>query len=326
MSLPRVAIAGLAAVLLAACASQPTRPPEPVDEALARSHDAQRLAITGWRLAGRVAVSTGSQGGSGRIEWEQQGDRYTISLGAPVTRQSWRLAGDSSGAKLDGVDGGPLQGEDAEHMLLVATGWRIPVQAMVAWVRGIAAADGITAPARILYGPGNVPSTLEQIGWRIDYRDWHPATATRPALPRRIEAVDVMRGDAKLRLIVDEWQVDRVEPVAAAVAIETPEALLERTLLGLDIDEPGADMRRHVAAGDRRPLAVCGFACRVPGDVDRTLATGDARILDGSGDVVSSDHQLQPKHRAGACARACNEALLAWRAAHPEGASPEAAD
>lgn len=210
----RVAAAAVA-VLLAACATRPVQPPAPVDEALARDNDLQRGAITDWRLAGRVAVSAGGQGGSGRIEWLQQGERYTISLSAPVTRQSWRLSGDASGARLEGVEGGPREGADAERLLLAATGWRIPVGAMVAWVRGIAATDGGAALAQVSYGAGNVPSTLEQVGWRIDYRDWHPATASQPALPRRIEAMEVMGGDARLRLLVDEWRIDVPGPAAS---------------------------------------------------------------------------------------------------------------
>jgi outer membrane lipoprotein LolB len=224
----RVATAAVV-VLLAACATRPVQPPAPVDQALARDNDLQRGAITDWRLAGRVAVSAGGQGGSGRIEWVQQGERYSISLSAPVTRQGWRLSGDASGARLEGVEGGPREDADPERMLLEATGWRIPVRAMVAWVRGVAATDGITTPARLSYGAGNVPATLEQTGWRIDYRDWHPATASQPALPRRIEAMQVMGGDARLRLLVDEWRVDARGPAVSAASAGLPGQAAART-------------------------------------------------------------------------------------------------
>jgi outer membrane lipoprotein LolB len=213
----RVAAAAVV-LLLAACATRPVQPPAPVDQALARHNDLQRGAITDWHLTGRVAVSADGKGGSGRIEWQQQGERYTISLSAPVTRQSWRLTGDASGARLEGVDGGPREGADAERMLLAATGWRIPVRAMVAWVRGIPATEGSAAQAQVSYGAGNVPSTLEQVGWRIDYRDWHPATASQPALPRRIEAMRMLGGDARLRLLVDEWRIDGRAPDIAPSA------------------------------------------------------------------------------------------------------------
>lgn len=206
MTALRACLALAMAVLLGACVSPSQRPAVPVDEIAARAQDAQRSEVGAWRLTGRVAVSSGSQGGSGRIEWEQRGGHYAISLSAPVTRQGWRLVGDADGARLQGVEGGPRESADVERMLLEATGWRIPVRAMVAWVRGVAASDGVSAPARIVYGGGDVPVSLEQIGWRIDYRDWHAATTQLPALPRRIEAADAVHADARLRLIVDRWE------------------------------------------------------------------------------------------------------------------------
>ncbi len=292
-------------VLLSACVSQPARSPVPVDPALARQNDLQRGSVSAWRLSGRVAVSNGSQGGSGRIDWEQQGDRYTISLSAPVTRQGWRLTGDAAGARLEGVEGGPRVSQDVEGMLFAAAGWEIPVRQMVAWVRGVGATDGITAPARVSHGNGNVPATIEQIGWRIDYREWHPATATQPSLPRRIEAA---RGSAKVRLIVDQWHVESTVAQEPGFEADTPETELARTLAGLNLDDPSEDMRAHVRSGDLRPVGVCGFACLAPG-YGTEARQAELRIIDGTGDVVMGDGHLALKHRAEAYAREYNEAL-----------------
>lgn len=319
--IPFAIACALALLLLAGCASRPQRPAVPVDEAAARAHDQQRGAIGGWRLSGRLAVSSGSQGGSGRIEWTQAGDRYEISLSAPVTRQSWRLSGDAAGARLEGVEGGPLESADAEGMLFAATGWRIPVQAMVAWVRAIPAAPP-AGPASVAYAAGDVPGRLEQLGWRIDYRDWHPATATRPALPRRIEVVEAARGDARVRLLIDQWEVAPREDAVVLADALSPEAELSRTLAGFDLADPVADMRRHVAAGDRRPLVVCGFACLAPGLEGGAHGAGDARIIDGTGDVVSGGRHLALKHQAESYARAYNLALAAHRAGAAASADP----
>src|SRR3546814_16470075 len=50
----------------------------------------QRLkALPALSFSGRVALSGGSRGGgTGRIEWQQAGDRYRVTLGAPVDRKS----------------------------------------------------------------------------------------------------------------------------------------------------------------------------------------------------------------------------------------------
>jgi outer membrane lipoprotein LolB len=98
------------------------------------------------------------------------------------------------------VEGGPRQGEDAQQVLLEATGWDIPVNQLPDWVRGLVA-EGATA-AEIDRDAEGRPRRVRQMGWDIQFLDWYPAEGDRPVLPRRIEAVN---GDAKVRLLVDGW-------------------------------------------------------------------------------------------------------------------------
>lgn len=339
MSLRTSRIAALAGILLlGGCVSAPPRPAVPVDPVAARQADAQRAALVDWSLEGRVAISNARQGGSGRLDWTQRGARYDLTLSAPVTRQGWRLSGDASSARLDGIEGGPREGADVEALLFGATGWEIPVRAMVDWVRGVAAAEQLHGPARVVHGAGNLPSRLEQAGWAIDYRDWFEAGPGQPALPRRIEA---SRDQARVRLVVDGWTVvpgaaaatpapqAPGAPVAAdaddAGADTPPEAQLAASLQGLRLDDPAADMRAHAEAGDLRPVGVCGFACLAPGYGPGGGAAHGVpmRILDGTGDVVRGEDHLALKHRAEAYARAYNAALAGWRLAHPRAAAAD---
>lgn len=188
-------------VALAACVSQPPRATAPVDAAQARANDDRRGAVLDWDLSGRIAVSNGSRGGSGRIDWQQRAGEYTISLSAPVTRQSWQLSGNNLGARLDGVAGGPREDADVEQLLLSTTGWNIPVRALQNWVRGIGAPAHEYGPEKLIYA-GGLPATLEQAGWSIEYQEWHPAGPDRPQLPKRIVA---RNGEASVKLVVDEW-------------------------------------------------------------------------------------------------------------------------
>lgn len=198
----RSLLAGLSlCVALAACVSQPPRPAEPVDPVQAAANDALRAGLREWSLAGRIAVSTGNRGGSGRIDWRQQADGYAISLGAPVTRQSWQLSGDDRGARLEGVAGGPREDSDVEQLLFAATGWDIPVRALQDWVRGVPAPPAQYGPEKRVYS-GSLPLALEQAGWTIDYLEWHPPAPDRPQLPKRIAA---RRGQASVKLVIDEW-------------------------------------------------------------------------------------------------------------------------
>lgn len=195
-------------VLLAACASGGGRkaaPPalvDPEDVAAAQARQSTREAwLRGrkdWGFEARVAVSQAGKGGSGRLDWRQQGERYTASLSAPVTRQSWRLSVDADGARLEGLEGGPRQGGDADLLLREATGWDIPVRTLSEWARGLSDQG---SPE---FGPEGQLQALRQAGWNIRYTEWMPASGEQPAMPRRVEAE---RGQARVRLVVDRWDL-----------------------------------------------------------------------------------------------------------------------
>lgn len=192
---------------LAACAMHAPRPSLPAVAGDPAAHQQRRAAALAgrpaWALAGRVALSNGRDGGSGRIDWNQDGPRYEVSLSAPVTRQSWRLRGEPGQALLEGLDGGPRHGADARRLLLEATRWDIPVEALAAWVRGVRADEDIFGEAGIVFGDDGRLSRLTQDGWTIDYGDWQAVPGQPAELPHRLTAT---RGEAKVRLVVDAWQ------------------------------------------------------------------------------------------------------------------------
>ncbi len=200
----------LGVAFLSGCAGPAVRSALPVASAPvsaeARQAEAARQAWLrahpDWSFQGRAAISKGRNGGSGRVDWRQTGRDYRIQLSAPVTRQSWVLSGEGATgqARLEGVEGGPRAGDDAQEMLFQATGWQIPVEGLPAWVRGLVDED----QAGVVRDAEGRPAALEQAGWRVDYQEWFPAEADRPALPKRIEA---RSGDAKVRLVFDQWGV-----------------------------------------------------------------------------------------------------------------------
>ncbi len=127
-----------------------------------------------------------------------------MQLSAPVTRQSWVLTGDTTtgAGRLEGLDGGPRSGPDAEQVLLDATGWTIPVNQMPDWVRALRIADA--GAQRVDLDAAGRPRTVRQDGWTIEFLAWAPASDGQPELPQRIEAHN---GGAKVRLLVDQWTV-----------------------------------------------------------------------------------------------------------------------
>ncbi len=197
----RAVLAAMVVLGLAACAPVTVRPTSPTDDARGLAAQADREAMLAaepdWSFSGRVALSQGKDGGSGRIDWVQRGADFDIRLAAPITRQSWRLQGRAGQVRLEGLDGGVREGSDAEVLLREATGWQIPVDAMARWVRGARAPGAAT-----LEFDGSLrPVLLHQQGWTVDYRAWDSASPARPA------KVFARQGEASVRLVIDRWSV-----------------------------------------------------------------------------------------------------------------------
>ena len=188
-------LALFALLSVAGCAQQVTRP-SPAPAAVTQAEREASLSRMGaWFFDGRLAISQAGQGGNARVQWHQQGEDFDIRLSAPITGQSWRLRRQDGHATLEGMEGGARQGDDAERLLLEATGWQIPVGAMASWVRGARAAS----PSDLSYDPVGLPATLVQDGWAVEFRGW---TADAVPLPQKIYA---RKAQASVRLVVERW-------------------------------------------------------------------------------------------------------------------------
>ena len=214
----RVVGAALLCLALVACQSLPPASVPPnvlVGEAqieTATQAQQARIAALGlgntacdapaWAMSGRVALSNGKDGGSGRIEWNQGAGRTEVTLSAPVTRQSWTLTADADGVTLEGVSAGPLRGDDAGHLLRQSTGWEIPVAALGCWLRGVPAGTAYMGDASSIFGNDTRLLRIEQGGWIIDYGNWQPDPASGVELPTRINAEQTSN---RVRLVVDRW-------------------------------------------------------------------------------------------------------------------------
>ena len=194
------------ASLASACATQPAKPALPALVGAPEANQAARAtalaAFPGWSMTGRIAVTNGQQGGSGRIEWRQDGARYVATLSAPVTRQGWRVSGGPDGATLEGMAGGPRSGPDAAALVFEATRWRVPVDALGDWLLALQR-DGDTAH----FGDDGRIDRIKGEGWVVSYADWRAVQGVE--LPGRIEAV---QGAAKVRLVVDDWTLGAAAP------------------------------------------------------------------------------------------------------------------
>ncbi|WP_233843353.1 lipoprotein insertase outer membrane protein LolB [Dyella sp. 2HG41-7] len=153
-----------------------------------------------WVLQGRLAVSDGKEGVPGSdFTWTQNGASYELIFRAPVSGKSYRLSGGPDGAELDGVDGGPQRGADAEALMRRALHWEVPLDELRAWVLGLRAHG---AQADLSFGDDRLPSVLQQDGWTVSYLAWD--TTRQPPLPLKVFAE---KPPYKVRLAIQSWSL-----------------------------------------------------------------------------------------------------------------------
>lgn len=203
-----------ACVALAACAPVQVREPGTPQQLAAQTAREHALgAEVDWGLDGRFAAGDGRHGGSGSLTWRQRGEHYTFVLRAPITGKSVELAGGPDGAVLTGLGKQPLAGRDAGSVLREEFGWDVPVADLAWWVRGLRAPG---QPAMLTFGANGLPSTLDQDGWRVDYRDWY--ADRNPPLPRKVYA---SRPPYTVRVLIEQWHgtSTAAAPATAPVAV-----------------------------------------------------------------------------------------------------------
>jgi outer membrane lipoprotein LolB len=192
-------LAALAPLLLAACAPQQVvrHTGDTVSIGQQDSREQQLAKTDHWTLVGRLAVSSDRDSGTGNVTWTQDGDHYAFEMRAPITGRSFRLTGGPDGALLEGLDGGPQRGANAESLMQRVLGWDVPLDELRAWVLGVRA-SGTTS--QMNFGDDHLLSELQQDGWTVTYLTWD--TTRQPPLPTLIRAE---KAPFKVKLVVQSW-------------------------------------------------------------------------------------------------------------------------
>lgn len=183
----RLLAALFACATLAGCA--------PMHQAQVLFH-ADRDLATAFDLEGRMSASDGSRAASGRVQWQHDGtsDRWTVFT--PLGQIAAQLESDAAGARLTDSAGRRVDAANADALLPQVIGVDVPVSRLSRWVQ--AAPDG-EAEVRSFDTLGR-PALIIDRGWRIEYLDY--ASPDADAIPARL---DISRGDARIRLIIDTW-------------------------------------------------------------------------------------------------------------------------
>ena len=182
-----VAIVAVATLALSACAPLPSTAPALI---------ATRTFAPAFELQGRISANAGEQAASGSIDWRHAHGADSFTLLTPLGQIAAQLEASAVGARLRTADGQELNADSAEALLPRVLGVDVPVARLGRWVQ---AAPDAAAEVRNRDSAGRPALVIDQ-GWRIEYLEYLSAAADAP--PARL---DISRGDARIRLVIDSW-------------------------------------------------------------------------------------------------------------------------
>lgn len=168
------------------------------DAAAWQAHRQAVAPLDSWVLQGKLGVKAPGESGSGTVLWLQQRDYYDIRLSGPLGRGATRIQGSDRGVTLD-IAGQPgMSAPSAEALLEEQIGWRLPVEHLLWWVRGLPAPD---SPSRLQLNPDSQLARLAQAGWTVEYSRYQQIDGI--TLPQRLQ---LSGHDMLLTLVITRWE------------------------------------------------------------------------------------------------------------------------
>lgn len=204
MRLARVFCIALSSFLYVSCSAPLPRPADAQLQQLWQQHEAALLPIQHWQLRARLAVRADDQGGQATLFWRRDGSRHDIRLGGPLGRGLLQLTQDESGAQLQDAEQRILRAPSAEELLFRHTGWRLPVENLNYWVRGLPV-PGV-AIEQELDDSGQL-KTLRQEAWEVQYQEY--VLVDGRSLPSRLRLTNPRKTAGQpameVRLVIERW-------------------------------------------------------------------------------------------------------------------------
>ncbi|MDX1802022.1 MAG: lipoprotein insertase outer membrane protein LolB [Marinobacter sp.] len=206
MKLVRTTLALTLVLALAACATAPMTPlPDGLTEQPPADWSQRQSALMQfqyWQLKGKLAVHQPSDSGTAVINrWSQHADRYQLSLSSSFLGLGHtELSGVPGYIELTLSNGETYRSADPQALIRSATGWALPIDSLVWWIRGLPEPG---TDYRLLFDTTGKLAAIRQQGWEIRYNRWQPFVDDTPALPALITA---RKGDKRVKLAVTSWQ------------------------------------------------------------------------------------------------------------------------
>ncbi len=196
----RAALLLAGASLLSACSTLSGRTPEGAANEPAWAARLTRLgALDSWELSGRVGVATAKDGGSGSLDWKQQGPELTFDFRGPLGAGAVHMQGDAQALHVQSSRGDDFVTADPEQDFTGYLHMPMPVLSMRYWLLGI---PDPGAPYDKSVDAQGEPIVIEQRDWRVEYQEY--ADVQGLALPVRFT---LTRGEVRIKVAVSQWNL-----------------------------------------------------------------------------------------------------------------------
>jgi len=192
-----------AVFLFSGCASlspfAPEAPSERVSQ-LWQQHAQTVRAQTDWTLSARIAAHSEDDGWNGKLYWQQERGTYQVSFNAPFGQGGLQLDGGPQQVEMRTSDGQTTVAADVESLLFQQLGWRLPLNSLRYWVRGVPVPTSKKAPLLAFDEEGRL-AHLQQSHWKIEYPAYRQVDGLM--LPRKVY---LENGELSVRLVIDRWE------------------------------------------------------------------------------------------------------------------------
>jgi outer membrane lipoprotein LolB len=159
----------------------------------------QLQALDDWTLGSRLAISDGKDGGSGNLTWRNDGDETRMSFHGAMGKGAWQLQAGPAGARIELANGEVHLAPTIAALVLEQIGWKVPVDALSWWVKGLA--DPGRWETRQLDDNGRL-LMLSQFGWEVEFGNYSQVSGSW--LPSKLTA---RRGKYLVKMVVKNWDL-----------------------------------------------------------------------------------------------------------------------
>ena len=205
MIVSRAAAIGAILVCMSACASLQGHAPAGAPDAAAwQAHRDGLLKLIDWEFSGRVGIVTAKDGGSGSLDWKQQGDALTFDFRGPLGAGAIHIQGEGSTLVVQASRGDSFITDDPEHDIEQRLKVPLPVLSMRYWMLGLPDPHAGFDEAFDEHGE---LTRLTQRGWQVQYQEY--AEVRGLSLPVKLS---LQRSDVRIKVVISDWTLTPPAP------------------------------------------------------------------------------------------------------------------